>query len=961
MEGFWGVCLLSHLCTKFQSEKQDLRQAARLFTLLVMISGLIIVISYTPHAYSAIAFNPKVNASLINGAVFSPQIAVLGNNSFVIWTNNTSGNGEVSFARSTNNGVSYDSAVDISHTANDSTNPKIAASGSNIVAVWQELNANHQIYFAQSGNNGISFNAQQNLTSPLIDSTLPQIATAGNNFYVIWIESVSGNNVLFFSKSTNSGLSFSIPQNLTSPAISISPAPTVAMSTSGTDVYVVWTKQVSGNNEIFFTRSTDNGNSFSSPNNISNTLAGDSINPQVAASGNNVYVTWQDDNHSPGTYQIFTITSSNNGAIFGFSQQLSSTSGISSNPLVSASISNVYIVWQGDPGSGFNEVYFARSTNSGVSYSAALDLSSDSGDSGSPSIAISGSNVDLSWIDSTTGSPEIFFKASGDNGATFGSFKDLSNTPTFDSLEPVTTTSGTNVYVAWSETNTGTGNEDIFVISGSGTPSNDVTFDKSEYKQSQAATVRVIATALNNTGNIDVNVTSTSDTNGILLNLPETDLTTANFTGPIHLHSGASNSGNQTLKANPGDIISAQFGGQDGTATIFPRTIQFDFSFYTKDKHPIITITDQNSNLNPAAIEIISVKVNSTSDNPGITFNISESAVDSGIFTQQINLTQSASSLATHSINATIGDTIYASYREKLTTAKIIFGVAPGGGGGGLIKPGFVLDAAIGAGGAYFPQNLVDLVKNLDLSKPIPPSTDPTIDFPFSIEGKGFPIVSYSTEVTTTTVSAGESIPLVLTFYTPGTIEHVGFYFNVHGSVGELEDSDTYILYDSVQPLQIVDPHSFFNDVKISTSKSDYKNKFSYSITFAKPMAKSDVIVRSWDDHRRSTDSKILNAILVVKSEAQSKNQITPSQTVTSQQPQSQNETQGEILNAINEWSGYSPTSISDSGLLHKIGIKGQYIPSWVMKTTKWLVEGQMSQEEFINIMKYLDENKLIK
>ena len=60
--------------------------------------------------------------------------------------------------------------------------------------------------------------------------------------------------------------------------------------------YTVWQDTTPGNNEIFFRASQSVG----TPINVSNNL-GSSITPQIAISGNNVYVTWTD---------ISTLTSS---------------------------------------------------------------------------------------------------------------------------------------------------------------------------------------------------------------------------------------------------------------------------------------------------------------------------------------------------------------------------------------------------------------------------------------------------------------------------------------------------------------------------------------------------------------------------------------------------------------------------------------------------------------------------
>ena len=66
-------------------------------------------------------------------------------------------------------------------------------------------------------------------------------------------------------------------------------------------------------NDIFFAASNNNGTSFGTPINLSNNT-GFFRNPQIATSGNNVYVTWIDN--TPGNFDIFFAVSNNNGASF---------------------------------------------------------------------------------------------------------------------------------------------------------------------------------------------------------------------------------------------------------------------------------------------------------------------------------------------------------------------------------------------------------------------------------------------------------------------------------------------------------------------------------------------------------------------------------------------------------------------------------------------------------------------
>jgi len=60
---------------------------------------------------------------------------------------------------------------------------------------------------------------------------------------------------------------------------------------------------------------------------------GDSFDPQIAAVGNNVYVTWEDAT-TPGNFDIFVIT---NAQPFGMPVNISNNPGSSENPQITAS------------------------------------------------------------------------------------------------------------------------------------------------------------------------------------------------------------------------------------------------------------------------------------------------------------------------------------------------------------------------------------------------------------------------------------------------------------------------------------------------------------------------------------------------------------------------------------------------------------------------------------------------
>ena len=82
---------------------------------------------------------------------------------------------------------------------------------------------------------------------------------------------------------------------------------------NGNELYGVWRDNVLGNNEIMFSKSTDLGNSFDSPINLSQNN-GSSAFPRLVVSNSNVYIVWYD--YSPGQSDIFFAKSNDKGKTF---------------------------------------------------------------------------------------------------------------------------------------------------------------------------------------------------------------------------------------------------------------------------------------------------------------------------------------------------------------------------------------------------------------------------------------------------------------------------------------------------------------------------------------------------------------------------------------------------------------------------------------------------------------------
>src|ERR671931_115176 len=87
------------------------------------------------------------------------------------------------------------------------------------------------------------------------------------------------------------------------------------IAASGDNIYITWWENKTGNNEVMFKASTDGGKTFSDKMNLSNSSKSESVNVQIAAAGSNVYVSWWERNAT--TNEPVLRVSNDNGKKFG--------------------------------------------------------------------------------------------------------------------------------------------------------------------------------------------------------------------------------------------------------------------------------------------------------------------------------------------------------------------------------------------------------------------------------------------------------------------------------------------------------------------------------------------------------------------------------------------------------------------------------------------------------------------
>lgn len=326
-------------------------------------------------------------------------IASCGDTLHVVWYDHRSGNWEIFYNRSTNAGTNWGTDTRLTTSTSLAEYPSIAISGSFVHIVW-ELSGD--IYYKRSTNGGVNWGQAVKLSNNPYNSNNPSIAVSGLAVHVVWDENFNSHEILY-RRSTDGGVNWG-----TDSAIANSPtyASVASMSLSGTVVHVVWYDSRNFLAQVYYKQSTDGGINWGAETRLSNTTYS-SVTPSISSSGQFVHVAWADSRN--GDYKIYYKRSTNGGLNWSADTRLTFDVSISKKPSLVVSGSNVHITYE-DVRNGDVEIYYLRSTNGGLNWEQLTRLTNSYGDSWKQSVSVSGSAVYVIWSDSRNGNYEIYFK-----------------------------------------------------------------------------------------------------------------------------------------------------------------------------------------------------------------------------------------------------------------------------------------------------------------------------------------------------------------------------------------------------------------------------------------------------------------------------------------------------------------------------------------------------------------------
>ena len=411
------------------------------------IVSVLLILAFCIPLSSAFAdstgFTSAVTVSSPSGNSTIPQLVVSGNDVYIGWIDNAAGKFGAKFAKSNDGGSSFGTEVNLGSIGGAPDNIKIAEFQGKVGAVWQSFSANRSsIAFAKSSDNGTTFSTPIRISDVSKDSAFPQVVMYNDNVYVAWIERTTGDvtNVLFV-KSGDGGTTFGQPIAITSHSGN-SGIPKIYAN--GNHVYLMWEDNGAKNFDVFLSTSSDSGNTFGSPVNLSGNT-GDSGAPQMIVNGNNIYAIWMDD--SSGNYDILFSKSTDGGQTFAKPVNVSETKQDSGYPQLAVVGNNVYVTWTETVTDKNYDIFFTKSTDGGQTFAQPLDISNSPGASGWPQLAVDG-NVYVSWVDNTPGNFDVYIVKSTDGGNTFESPVDVNHGATSSWYNQMSASPNT-VYLTW--------------------------------------------------------------------------------------------------------------------------------------------------------------------------------------------------------------------------------------------------------------------------------------------------------------------------------------------------------------------------------------------------------------------------------------------------------------------------------------------------------------------------------
>ncbi len=403
----------------------------RSILLVLLIAALMLVL-----AGSAPVFERVSAQGVFFGAQRFPAIDVDANDNLYLMMSVATApasahtpHSQIFFTMSRDSGVNWDNLPqtrNLSNSRGEAFGPSLAVNRNGKLRVYVTYHDNStgttQAYLISSKKK-TKFRAPLNLTPYPGGSFAPRVALdSGETVNIVWGDTKDGSGKILFIRSIDLGLSFSEPVEVSRSA-GVAFDPEIAIDSSDA-INVAWQDTGPGTSVIMFSRSTDGGQSFSEPKQVS-TGTGNATEAAIATDGSRISVTWVDE--SEGHAEAYYARSTDDGASFSDPVNVSKfPNGNIHKPTVVAFQNTVYVAFQngdlfGEESIKNRQVFLTKSTDAGVSFEPTEQVSSavnSRGRAHSPAMVVDSRGVlHIVWIDaSVVGNDEglLFYSNTAD-------------------------------------------------------------------------------------------------------------------------------------------------------------------------------------------------------------------------------------------------------------------------------------------------------------------------------------------------------------------------------------------------------------------------------------------------------------------------------------------------------------------------------------------------------------------
>ncbi|HZI10316.1 MAG TPA: hypothetical protein VE153_07950 [Myxococcus sp.] len=412
-----------------------------------LLAAAVVGVLALPGSARAQVFSPARSLSSTAEGYQEPQVSALGALVHVAWVDLATGNGDVYYRRGTDGGAGFGPARNLSE---DGVTPeegahsvRVLAQGERVYLTWVEGG----LRFRASHDRGATFGPVLELTG--WPEGGPRLAASGDSVYMAWYRSLEDEvGDIWFVRGVDGGRVFADIEDLDETRRNYGG---VELAASGEHVYVLWDDGGSNDGaDLFFRRSTDRGITFEPLVRLTDSDA-ESDQQQLAVQGSTVYVLWAECPYSE--CQVLLRRSMDAGATFGEPVRVSPVSELIDGPRLVARDSRVFVAWAAPPGDSYEaDVYLTLSVDGGTRFAAPLNVSRTPGDSRDVRLVPAGAGVRLAWAEGDD-AREVYTRATRGYGLSLGPAENLSRTPRVDSGRPSLASSrcGSQVHVAWLE------------------------------------------------------------------------------------------------------------------------------------------------------------------------------------------------------------------------------------------------------------------------------------------------------------------------------------------------------------------------------------------------------------------------------------------------------------------------------------------------------------------------------